>query len=241
MSDCVRFMTFNDTGAPANSSGCNGFAWPTPATGTTGTGTTNPASFTLQQAVALWWKVKNWTLASSCVVNGSAGTPNSFVNGVLNINASNPTTEKNLYDHAFPVHEWGNGTSGVNVFDISLLSPPNWVNNGTGVWPALNLSATGLVDLDGSAFCPINFSTGPPLVSPSGPMTGTIVLVAADTSYNISADLYYDDSLLILAGASFTPGPWTLTATEYWPFAALADGSPIYDVSSGFSLQNPAN
>lgn len=239
MSDCVRFLTFNDTATPANSSGCNGFAWPTPYSGTTGTGTPNPLQCTLQQSVAIWWKVRNWTLASSCVVTGALGTTNSFTNGVLNPNSANPATEKNLYDHAFPTHEWSNGASGVNTFDITLGTPSDWVNlSPTSVWPFLRMIASGLQDLDGPGFCSIAFDKSA-LITPKGPMSGSIILVAADISYTLPVDLYYDDSSVIIGGGTFTPGAWSLTATDYWPFASLAAGTPIYSASTGFSLQPP--
>lgn len=238
MSDCVRWLTWNDTVTPANSSACNGFPSPTPFTGTTGTGTPNPAQFTLQQAGALFWKVKNWTLASSGVLHGSSGTPNSFSNGMMTPNAANPATEKNLYDHAFPTHEWAIGTAAVNLFDFTMGACTDWVNSSpTSVWPRLVMTASGLADLDGSAFCPFFFDTTGHATAKV--MSGVITLVAADISYNISVDLYYDDTSIILAGGSFTPGPWSLTATDYWPFASLAAGTPIYNTATGFSLQPP--
>lgn len=241
MSDCVRWMTRNDTVTPANSSGCNSFPSPSPSTGTTGTGTPNPASFTVQQATALFWKVKNWTLASSAILTGSGGTPNAFTNGVMTPNAANPTTVSQLYDQTFPTHEWSTGTGGVNLFDITMGACTDWVNSSlTGVWPRLVMTASGLVDLDGSAFCPFAFDKTT-LGTPKGPMGGTITLVANDVSYAIVTDLYYDDSAIIAAGASFTPGAWSLTGTDYWPFASLAAATPIYSTSSGISLQPPTN
>lgn len=227
MSDAVHFATRNDTMTPANSSGFNGFAYPF-TTGSTGAGTANPLNMTFPEAVKHWWRVRNyavsavtpWTLTS-------AGITYTFSGGNLSV-ITGPSRELDFLNQRNQL--WGETTAtesaGLSfVLDPSLFFPTGYIRGaGTTLWPALIISGN-ISNPFGTSF--VNFGN----FQTSGSFNVSIDGMSFTTGY---------DSTSVLPGDSFTVGDLVFTAIEYWPYAA-ADGSAIYDTTTGVALQNPRN
>lgn len=228
MSDCVRFGNWNDTATPANSSGGDGFTFPMALGPTgTGTGTSNPVKIPYQQAGKWWWRVKNWTLAATSSMH-SGGVDVTFITGVMD-NSGNAIRELDLVQptakHGFQIVGSASQALGFNlnpsfILDADLLH----------VWPALDslFDLTFLTNIShGSSAVFFAFDI---TKLPGGVSTGSLTL----TMDGVPIDFYYNANLQ--DGDTFTPGTVTLTATEFWPFAQLKDGLPIYDTATGAVL-----
>lgn len=232
MSDNVRFLTTNDTVTPANSSGANGFPFPY-GTGPTGTGTQNPVKVTLPDACKWWWRVKNWALQpSTWSVTDDEPATYGFAAGNMMPDIDNATRELDLINtgfvHRFLLQGTGSQLSQVNLgvdedFPLSIQD-----SDFIHVWPTLRLITTFL----GAGGAEIDFSFDPSLL-------GTVTGHFAGSIDGYAVDIYYDASNSHIT--SFTVGNMDFVPVEYWPYASLKDGSPIYNTSTGAQLQDPAN
>jgi hypothetical protein len=245
MSDTVRSLTWNDTATPANSSGANGFPFPIGA-GPGTVGTNNPVKITFQDAIKWWWRVQNWNFDSSCVlVSGGGGVPDrSFVSGPMGPLGDNATRELGLIPnigYGEGGHQWSADTTpfgGSGSASLSFL--PNWLyddptNNVGNIWPGVGLNDGGgtpseITNDNGSA---VYLDTNPENL----PEAATGSFTATIDGYDVT--VYYYADIAPDSGDSFTPGSMTISPISYWPFAALADGSPIYDTTTGAQLQSP--
>lgn len=226
MSDNVRFGTINDTATPANSSGFNGFPFPYDGSGTTGPGTPAPVGMDFKEAMKMWWRIKTFSFSStwSMVV---AGTTYTFTSGNMS-GATSRTTELDMTQAA---NDLRFDTIGTQACQFQLTTP------------FINTSK----DEAGTIYPTFTFAIN--LITPSGIGTPYILFSTQDTGGsigNFNAD--FDGLTLTIyyyfpSGApdSFSVGNMLIEAVEYWPYAALSDGSPIYNTSTGAQLQSPTN
>lgn len=220
MGDTVRFGTRNDTVTPANSSGFNGFAYPF-VTGSTGAGTANPLKMTLAQALRQWWRVRNyavsavtpWTLTS-------AGVTYTFAGGDLSV-ITGPSRELDFVSQGD--QQWGETTTtesaGLRLILNPVVLPPNGFipDTGTDLWPCL-LIAGSISNPTGTSF--VNFGN----FQTSGSFSVTLDGMSFVTGY---------DSSGVLPGDTFTVGDLAFDAIEYWKYAQLIDGQPVFDTTTG--------
>lgn len=232
MSDTVRFMTRNDTGTPANSSGANAFAYPF-VTGSTGTGTANPLQMTLANAVKYWWRVRNYSVSSITPWTlTSAGTTYTFAGGNLTI-ITGPTTELDFVNQGD--QQWGETTSTESaglrfILNPSVLPPNGYIpvaSPSTDVFPCLLISGS-ISNPTGTSF--VNFGN----FQTSGSFNVSLDGLTFTTGY---------DSTGVLPGDTFTVGDLVFTPIDYWPYAQLSNGLPVYDTSTGLVLpgRDPTN
>lgn len=230
MSDNVRFLTVNDTVTPANSSGANGFPSPF-GTGPTGTGTQNPVKVSLSDAVKWWWRVKNWKLQPS-TWSVTDDTPNTFTltTGDMIPGVGNATRELDLINPNAAAHNFGisSASSQINLFIDESVGGQIQDADFSHVWPELRLPTSFL----GDSGKEIDFAFDQSIL-------GTVTGHFAGSIDGYAVDIYYDASSTHIT--SFTVGNMDFVPVEYWPYAALSDGSPIYNTSSGAQLQAPEN
>jgi len=244
MGDNVRFLTTNDTATPANSSGANGFPIPF-VTGTPGAGTPWPLKVPFDEAIKLYWRVKNWQLSTDLVVTldaeGAFGGPYTYsaVSGTCTIGGVNPPArELDLtgYEGYVQVNFGTGGTGNFLLLGYSGTQVPTWIqdnpsSNVSDLWPNFEITGT-FGGINGSFTASVQFDTRSDILSTvSGSFTATIdgndVTVYYDASQNGGGI-----SVVTVDHMDFTP-------QEFWPYAALDAGGAIYDTSTGAQIQSP--
>lgn len=237
--DCIRFGTINDTVTPANSSGENGFPFPTPVGGDAD----HPLPITVtQDAFKWWWRVKNWSFSSTWSATfGAIGV--TFTNGTMD-NSTNAIAVANLWPPSplanhyfgFPAGT-GNSTGALSLFTILGAPTPAFLN--TGIYsPAIALSSpsgptfTRLFDSTNTFFVQFDFN-------PNNLTNVTGTFVATIDGYNVTC--YYDATTS--PPTVYNVGTMDFTPQEYWPYAQLIDGLPVYNTTTGAVIpgRDPAN
>lgn len=233
MADNVRFLTWNDTGTPANSSGANGF----PAAFLSGGGTFPYATaFTLAELIKLFWRVKEWSLSTDGSVTASGVTttiPNGLMTGgAINSSGSAMTAELQHVAQAIPgpgisatnTGSSANGTSAASLgmFVDGSTNAPVIYQTGSNLFPAFFVSGSAQTN-PGEPIAATLTVVNNPAGGPTGSITATID--------GISFTLYYSTNLD--PGATFTLTHFDLTPASYWPYATLSTGAPVYNTSTG--------
>lgn len=235
MSDSVHYLTYEDTGTPANSSGCNGFPVPFNAGGVANVYDTQ---VTLKDCVKWQFRVKEWELVTDFSVTGPAG--NAFiVSPQTTTSPIGPFTELDMFQlgsrkvHDALANGGTNVASGTNaaIFLFGEMAT-------TVPMPAIKFSSPNyfpwirlVADVATVANGDVQFDSVQSVVSPpDGSITATI------DGYNVT--LYYKSSLA--PGYTFTATQLNFTPKTYWPYKG-ANGNPIYNTSTGAQLQNPRN
>lgn len=209
----LRFGTYNDTVTTISASGFSGF--PNPY----GTGDiTYRIQVPLQQIGSWWWRIKNWSLSSTCSFVDEDFTPFSFTSGPLTPNVSNAADELELKDpgrnHEFePIVTF---LPGLTILDVGsgLFYPDISINLLMGD-PSGGHSIVEIWDYD--IFLPAD-----------GTFTAMIDGLAKTLYYRVSPSgggLY----------GTFTPGDFILTPLEYWTYDGIYDAS-TGDVVAGMSV-----
>lgn len=244
MADAVHYLCATDSSMPpVTATGCTG--WPFLLSYTSPTDdypiiVPEEESTNTSASIARWfYRVKKWKISTDFTVTDSATpTPNvySLTSGTLpNGFVNNPTREldtimamstgnNQFREYGFPYTV--NGTSFAQTGQIDIVSSLNAgpsvapiIVSGSDFYPYLFLDVT----LDS-----INLSFNDPAAtdSVSGSIDGIpITIQIFDASGGLD---------------TYSITQFDITPEEYWPYAA-ADGSPIYDTSSGAVLQNPQN
>lgn len=215
---------------PANSSGANGFAYPF-VSGSVGAGTANPLQMTLAQAIRQWWRVRNYKVSAVTPWSiTSLGVIYTFSGGNLSV-ITGPSRELDFVSQSD--QQWGETTAtesaGLRLLLNPTVLPPNGFIPGTGtsIWPALLISGS------------ISNPTGTSFVNFGNFQTSGSFSVSLD---GMSFTAGYDDSG-VLPGDTYAVGDLVFEAIEYWPYAQLSDGLPVYDTVTGavISGRDPTN
>jgi hypothetical protein len=243
MADSVHYLCRVDPAvSPTTESGCTGFPF---LFGYGSLGVAYPIAVPLEEStnthasIARWfYRVRKWNISTDfSVTDSSTPTPNVWTldNGDLldPVSGSNPTTELDTILYAGALHSQRiynfqfteNGGPLLEVGEIDIVTPnliPSIapvIVSGSDHYPSLVMS----IILD--------------------KITITTIPTGATTSISGSIDglpltIYLEDT----SGGSdtYTFGSFDLTPSEFWPYAA-ADGSPIYDTTTGAVLQDPRN
>lgn len=241
MADTVRFMTWNDTVTPANSSGANGFPTPFIAGGGSFPYAT---AMTFDEAIKLFWRVKEWSLSTDGAVTAS-GITTTLPNGVLTGGA----VQDGGFVMTSEIQHVNQALSGPGVQCTKDATSANGDSHASFGFFIDGVTNAPVVHTTGGNFYPPFFvggvtrtASGEPIAAdlavtndPGGTPKGSITA----TIDGIPFTLYYD--YVLDPGASFTLTHFDLTPASYWPYAALADGTPIYNTSTGAQLQAPTN
>lgn len=236
MSDIVRYVTRMDTSTPPTTeTGFNGFPflwkWGNPSIDPHPE--FYPISMPLEEATntsasiaRLHKRVKKWKLTTDAAAADVGGGTHVLSSGTLTNSSFNPTRElENIQDpaglhgdrsYSFTVLD--NGISS-NAGQLLIISTGSFYVDGTDYYPNLQLTISLTVTN-------IRFrdSTG------SDPfITGTFD--------GIPVKVYYET---VSGGNTFSMSQFDLVPVEFWPYAA-ADGSAIYDTTTGAVLQDPKN
>lgn len=242
--DRVRFLTWNDTGTPANSSGANGFTTPFLAAG----GALFPAAVPYDQVISWYWRNRLFQIASTDLsitagaLTGSV-TTGDMTGGQLNAAGSSMTSEIQHVARGAngprTSGAWGpsgDATGGMtlNLFLDGVNDCPAIYFDGSDYFPVIAITGAFSV-IDGGNSITLNFSTDP------GSVGGT-----PDGSFGISFDgiplvLYYK-AVSVSGDGAFSFSDLNLTtstsANSYWTYKNLA-GQPIYSDTTGSILNDP--
>lgn len=238
MADRVRFLTRNDTVTPANSSGANGFSFPS----YTGPGAEDELPFTiealtLEEAIRWRWRVKNWEVTTDFQA-GDLALPSG------DMTPTSIEREEDLIGithNAFEVV--GGGEESTAFVTLWLFGPPpesypfsigSVSRSGSDYRPFVQIS--GAIIPFGSEFSEdLSFHTDPAAIDLFAPVQGEITALIDGKEI----PLYYSQNFIGEAPV-FTITQLEFTPVEFWPYAA-AGGSPIYNTTTGAQLQDPRN
>lgn len=226
--DCVRFMTTNNTVTPADSSGADAFPFPSPA----GTDADHPLAVTVKQdAIGWWWRIKNWSIASTWSATFGA-TVATFTNGAMD-NSTNAIAVANLWptsplaNHYFAFPANANSSGAMNLFTVPGATPC-FLN--AGVYsPAMALTSPSGPTItrlfDGPNYVQFDFNPAN-LTNVTGSFTATV------DGYDVTC--YYDATTS--PPTSFSVGTLDFVPVEYWAYAQLIDGLAVYSTVTGLVL-----
>lgn len=242
MADAVHFATVEDVMTPSNSAGFSGF--PAPLCETSVAPTLFPISIVLSSVIFWYWQVRLWQISNDISVTAGSGI-GSDTCSLLAVVVGNtagftiPTRELDLIKQGqwkgFPLDVSGSGGGTLHLFDSDGTAVNPAVAKGAFFNPAFWVECALVAD-DGINHIEMNLDSRTPFV---GPLTGTINATFDSNSFN----LYYQ---VVKSGtASFNASQFDFTPAfgetdAFWPYAA-ADTTPIYDSTTGATLQDPRN
>lgn len=242
--DRVRFLTWNDTGTPANSSGANGFTTPFLAAG----GALFPLIVPYDQVILMYWRNRLFSITSTDLsltagaLSGSI-TTGDMSGGQLNAAGSSMTSEiQHVARGANGPRTSGTwtasgdatGNASLNIFIDGVNDCPAIYFDGTNYLPAFAITGSIVVDDLGGNSIQVNFSTDP------GSVGGTPDGNFPATFYGLTVTMYYKsnasgDGAFVFSTLVISPS----TSTDsYWAYSNL-QGLPIYDSETGVILNNP--
>jgi hypothetical protein len=212
MSDTVRFLS---VASPAVSASEQGFPF-----GIANFISTPPDNtygpVPLGDAIKFYWKPKNWALSIGATVDTPGGTFTA-ASGTMIPAGSNPTRELDFILNPVIIFGGSDG-NGSASFGVAKYSGDYYLVCGYSLVIGDGVNALS-VQTGGYQFTD-NQSTF------TGTFEGHSITLYVSTQGTI-----FSHSATSLA----------LTIIEYWPYAALKDGSPIYDTATGAELQPPTN
>lgn len=227
MSDRVRFGSWNDLITPSQSSGFNGFTYPSVFSQSTGAGTGYPVGVSLDKAIKWLWRVKEWTVAWSGSVTYSPDT-GTFTTTQLTRSPVTATTELALAVQGGLTQSHSDAIAHQSA---TLLFSDAAINDDlAGLWFPFFNDISGFIDADDPSEALLRFSfltDGSHVDSAVGSFDGEPITIYYFTSGTPGPDAY-------------TVGTVTITPASFWPYAAL-DASPIYNTTTGAQLQSPLN
>lgn len=242
MSDRVRFGTCQDDITPANSSGFNGFPFPSLAAIP---GFLIPSDYPITtdfaRANKWWWRVKSWNLVSDFSASADDGAGNFATAVVGGDSDTNDTRELDLIVPRVTQVQWNAqdaGSGGVGsvsgTYDTQLFGFPNvaMVAVSPNFQPRINVGSFSDSIVASSGTGP-GQGTATLLISSrnTGGFTGSITA----TIDGLPFTLYYAELRFGNGGFSFVHTTFILTPASYWPYAG-ANGNPIYNTASGALL-----
>lgn len=246
MSDRVRFLTRNDLGTPVLSSGCTG--WPFPQFA----GSTNPLTVSRATMHDWFWRVDTWDVAVSADIHTyrtgypDEVTPVSF--NFTTVRKIGRLTESDLVLASGALNSDIQTAIGSGLVDyIDAGGTPQ-----TTAWSWLMqfqmfhqyyIEAAG--NYSPSFTCVAQFSTTAfaPTINEVESLGGT----GPDNVGSVTFDGHTATMYGFIGGTGATnPDIWVesvdidITRNSYFPYAAQ-DASPIYDTTTGATLQSPLN
>lgn len=229
MADRVRFMTWNDTGTPALSSGANGF----PAPYNDGSDSTFAylIAVVFTQIIKWYWRVKQWTI-SAATMSITAGTGGTAVTNQVVPGDFSPLSgsELQLIQQGT---QFGFVTGGSAPMEMDLFVgtvAPSIKKSGSTLYPSLAITGTFSADDGLGNIISVSFINDPSLAGATGNFNAMVDGITVAIYYKVSSTgtTSYDLSAL------------TIIPKVFWPYGAL-DGSAIYDTATGAQLQSPLN
>lgn len=192
----------------------------------------HPFTTSQQKLIEYCRRVKLWSLSTDFTMTDSLGATFAMTNGTIPQIFGMPTREREMLvgSNLESVAQWSWATSYTNdIASFQLFQDGaggRLFRNAGNLYPYLNVVATIFNNTLAESVALVSLSSGGAFA-----LNGTI-----DT---IEFPLY-----VTIDGTpqpTYTVSNFDLTPVEWWPYAALSDGSPIYDTSTGAQLQDPRN
>lgn len=230
MSDSVRFLCNNDASVPAGT-GCNGF--PFQYVPFTPPDDSHPVAVSFLDLIKWFWRVKLWSLSTDFQMTDSGGTTYSMTNGTIPQLAAMPTSELQLLigSNLAATNQglWDNPQTN-DEMQLQLfqdLSGGRVLQSGTDLYPFINVVAIIEQGLSAQSFAQL-------ISDSSFPFAVTATIDGTPFPLYVSLSAPPD-------AATYSVSHFDITPVEYWPYAAMVGGTPIYNTSTGSQIQSPTN